>query len=444
MAVKGLEQTQSRLDQVKKFGGLVVVAILAAALVVGALVFTGVLSFLTVPRIRVLGFVVPSEWVVFIGAFTVALTLIIGYVYYAQLVLSTLAKAKKLWMGLPDLLQSVVLALQAVALVAGLIFLTDRYILVGEVLGYQQTTLVGAPVAVGLAILVLTVVVRDRGWSLMEWARTFYLSALLAGLVGALVGFAFAGVYIDNPPEAGLQRTLALVFTTPPGAFLVAWGALLYMLLRRRKTIQDSFVTGLLTRSGYAQMRQVETPSVSLVTGLVLAVGTAAVVGLFGTAPDSAVQRALLSVVLVWPVVTIATSLGWPSRERFNIVIEDINVRSSTGNREVTLRNTASESVRLHGAKVTDAHNRLYQIRIDIELGAGEGAKFEIPESFEFATHGRYELAELPFGVALMRDATEPAIVTRRGRQYVLVWIDQQDEYVDAEAEAVTGTVTAA
>ncbi len=110
----------------------------------------------------------------------------------------------------------------------------------------------------------------------------------------------------------------------------------------------------------------------------------------------------------------------------------------------MTLRNTASESVRLHGAKVTDAHNRLYQISIDIELGAGEGAKFEIPESFEFATHGRYELAELPFGLAFMRDATEPAIVTRRGRQYVLVWIDQQDEYVDAETEAVTGTVTAA
>ncbi len=272
MAVKGLEQTQSRLDQVKKFGGLVIVAILAAALVVGALVFTGVLSFLTVPQVRVLGFVVPSEWVVFIGAFTVALTLIVGYVYYAQLVLSTLEKAKELWMGLPDLLQSVVLALQTVALVAGLILLTDQYILTGEVLGYQQTTLIGAPIVVGLAILVVTVVVRNRGWSLMEWARTFYLSALLAGLIGALVGFAFAGVYIDNPPEAGLQRTLALVFTTPPGAFLVAWGALLYMLLRRRKTIQDSFVTGLLTRSGYAQMRQVETLSVSLVTGLVLAV----------------------------------------------------------------------------------------------------------------------------------------------------------------------------
>lgn len=432
MAVQGLEQTQSRLDQVKKFGGLVMVAILVAALVVGVLVFTGLFSFLPVPQIRILGFLLPSEWTAFVGAFTMALTIVIGYVYYSKLVLNTFKRVVEFWAGLPDLLQSLVLALQAVVLVAVALYLTDQY-----VFNYRDVTVISVPVIIGILALALTVVVRNRGWTLTQWARTFYLSALLAGVVGGLVGFAFAGVYSSDPPDI-------LLITTPPAAFLFAWGVLLYLLLRRRKTIQDSFATGLLTRSGYAQMRQVETLSVSLGTGLVLGVAVALIVGVFGTAPDSAVQRALLSVVLVWPVVTIATSFGWPTEERFNLVIEDINVRSSTGHREVTIRNTGDDNVTLRGAKITDAHNRLYRLRIDVELGAGEAAKFEIPESFEFATHGRYEISELPFGLAFMKDATEPTVVTRRGRQYVLVWIDQQDEYTDAEADAVTGTVTAA
>ena len=432
MAVQGLEQTRSRLDQLKQFGGLVLVAILGAALVVGVLVFTGLFGFLPVPTVRVLGFVVPSEWTAFVGAFTVALALVIGYVYYAQLVLSTVNRVVAFWVGLPDLLQSVVLAVQAAVLVAVALFLTDQY-----VFNYRDVTVIGVPVVIGILMLALTVVVRNRGWTLGEWARAFYLSALLAGLAGGLVGFAFAGVYSADPPDI-------LLLTTPPAAFLLAWGVLLYLLLRRERTIQDSFVTSLLTRSGYAQMREVETLSVSVVTGMVLAVAVAVVVGLFGTAPDSAVRRTALSVVLVWPVVTVATSFGWPTEDRFDLVIEDINVRSSTGHREVTIRNTGNENVTLNRAKITDTHNRLYRLNIDIELGAGEGAKFEIPESFEFATHGRYELSELPFGLAFMKEATEPAVVTRRGRRYVLVWIDQQEEYRDAETETVAGAVTAA
>jgi hypothetical protein len=431
MAVKGLEQTQSRLDQVKRFGGLVLVAIIVSALVVGVLVFTGVLGFLSVPQVRVLGFQVPPELTAFIGAFTVALTMIIAYVYFIELVKNTLKRVKEFWFALPDLLQSLVLAVQAAVIVAVAMYLTDQY-----VFNYRDMTVLATPIAVGIVMLAVTLVVRNRGWTLTEWARTFYLSALLAGLVGGLVGFSFAGVYSSDPGDL-------LLVTTPPAAFLLSWGVLLYLLLRRRKTIQDSFVTGLLTRSGYAQMRQVDTLSVSVGTGLVLAVVVAAIVGLFGTAPDSALRRTGFSFVLVWPIVTASTSILWPSEERYSLVIEDINVRSSTGNREVSIQNTGNEIMNLREAKITDSHNKLYQININVELGAGESAKFEIPESFELAVHDRYELSSLPFGVSLMRDATEPTVVTRRGRPYVLVWIDQQEEYTDTGTETVADTAAA-
>ena len=424
MAVRGLEQTTSRLDQVKRLGGLVLVAVIIAALVVGAFILTGLFAFTPVPQVRVLGFRIPPEWTAFIGAFSIALMFILAYVYYAKLVRNSLQRAKKLWFGLPEPIQEFVLALQAALVAGAAVYLTHQYLFT-----FQTITLVAVPVGVGVLVLLLTMRVRSRGWTLVEWARTLYLSALVAALVALLVTFAFAGVAPGY---------------TPPTVFLVGWGVCLYLLFRRHQTIEDSVVTRLLTRSGYAQMRQIETVSVSVVTGLVLAALVAALVGALGTTPDSAFRRALLSVALVWPVVTIATSIGWPTSERIALVIEDINVRSSTGNREVTIRNTGNETVNLRGAKITDAHNGLYQISIDISLGAGEAAKFEVPESFELAVHDRYEVSGLPFGLALMRDATEPTVVTRRGRAYLLIWVDQLSEYTETGTEAETTETDAA
>lgn len=413
MAVRGLEQTKTRLDQAKRLGGVVLAAIVVAALVIGVLILSGLIGFVPAPKVTVLGFVVPSNWTAFAGAFTLSLTLIIGYVYFAALVKSSVEKTVDVWLGLPDWLQALVLGVQA-GLVAGLsIVLTGQFLY-----SFELPVILGVGAVVAVLVTAVTIRLRNRGWTLREWTQSLYTSILVGGVVAALATFAFAGVVPGY---------------TPPVVFLVSWGVCLYLLFRRRHAVGDSPISRLLTRTGYAQMRQVETIPVSVGTGLALALIVAALVGVAGTTPDSAAQRTGLSILLVWPVVTLATSLGWPSRERTDLVFEDINVRDSTGRREITIRNLGDRPVTLRNAKITDANNRLYQINIDVSLGAGEAARFEIPEIFELAAHDRYEVFDLPFGLVLTREASEPMITTRAGRQYKLLWLDQlQDASQDA------------
>jgi len=405
MAVKGLEQTTTVLDQAKRFGGWVVISVIVAAIVVGALILSGLFGFVPAPQVTIFGIVVPSSWTAFFGAFTLALTIILAYVYFAKLVRSSVRKATAVWFDLPDPVQAVVLGVVAGLLAAASVYLTSRYLV-----RFRLIAFVIAVVGVGAPVTLLTDLALRRGWSLLGWMQTLFTSALIGAVVGVLSTFAFFGVI----PES-----------SPPAIFVVAWGTCLFLLYRRRLQTEGSAITRILTRTGYAQMRRIETFPVSVVTGMVLAFLVALVVGLAGTLPENQFQRAGISMLLVWPMVTFGTSLGWPSSEWTDLVIEDINVRSATELREVTLRNLGDRPVNLRNAKITDANETLYQANINVSLGAGEAAKLEIPETFELAVHDRYELYSLPFGLSVMKSATEPAVITRSGRKYTLLWIDQ-------------------
>jgi len=408
MAVRGLEQTTTRLDQAKRFGGWVVVAIIVAALIIGALVLSGLFAFVPAPKVRVLGILLPSRWTAFIGAFTVALTIILAYVYFAKLVKSSIGKVKKFWVGLPGLVQATVLAAGAGLLAVLGVYLTDQLLI-----SFAPLAFILAGVGVGVVTLALTVLVQRRGWTLLAWTQTLFTSALVGVVVAILTTFAFFGVI---PPYS------------PPAVFLATWAVCTFLFYRRRQQVEGSLITRILTNTGYAQMRRVETLSVSVGTGMVLGFLVALIVGVAGTLPENQFQRAGVTMLLVWPLVTLATSTGWPSPEWTDLVIEDINVRSSTDLREVTIRNLGDRPIDLSSAKITDTHDTLYQANISVSLGAGEAAKFEIPEVFELAVHDRYKLFGFPFGLSLTRESTEPAVITRSGRKYQLLWIDQAQD----------------
>ena len=408
MAVKGLEQTKSRLDQVKEFGGLVLVAMLLAALVVGALIITGLFSFVPTPQVTVFALELPSEATAFIGAFTLALVLILAYVNFASLVASSLKKVWEFFLGLQTQVQAIVLGLEGGAIAGLAVYATSMLIR-----PFATVTILAAAAVVFVVLTAATLQVTGTAWTVVEWARALNMSALVAGLVALLSAFVFSGVAPGY---------------VPPAVFVVGWGLCLFLLHRRRTGMGDSFVTRFLVSSGYAQMRQIETVSVSVGTGLAAGLVVGIIVGVGGVAPSGPLRRALLSIAVVWPVVTFATSVGWPDAERNDLVIDDISVRTSTELRELTVRNVGDRPVDLRGAKVIDATSEMYHIGFDQTLGAGGTAKFEIPEDFELATHERYEVSSLPRGLALMRDASEPEIVTRDGKAYVLVWIDQLDE----------------
>lgn len=405
MAVKGLEETQSKLDQVKQFGGVVLIAIIAAVLIVGVLILSGTFQFIPSTTIRVLGFTIPPEYVTLLSVFTLAFAVVIGYVYMLQLIKSTFGKIKRKWLDLSQTIQAATFGLQAGILAGVSLYLTHVYLF-----AFQLITLVGLSVAAFVVLTYATMKVWDMGWGIREWAKAVYMSILVGALLATLSTFAF----IEIAPGY-----------MPPALFLGGWAICNYLLFRRKHAVEDSYISKVLTQTGYAQMRQVDTVSVSIGTGLVLAIVVAAVVGYFGTQPSGLLQRVALSVVLVWPVVTIATSIGWPSTERTDLVIEDINVRSSTNQRELTVRNHGDRPIDLHQAKIRDAHDTLYYVGIRASLTPGEAGRFEIPESFELAAHDRYDVYSLPKGFALMKEAEEPEIITRDGAVYVLYWVDQ-------------------
>lgn len=408
MAVRGLEETTSRFDQAKRFGGLVFVAIVLAALAVGILIVSGLFGYIPAPRVQVFGVTVPQTWMVFIGTFAIALAIILAYIYFLDLIRSTVRKLKKFWLDLRPRDQAILLGLEA-----GIIALVSVYLTHRLVASFSLPTMLVTLVVVWVVVTAVTLRVHGLGWTMVEWARTVHLAALIAAVVAILFSFAFAGV--------------APAFTLPL-AFLVAWAVATYLLFRRSYGIEDSWTTRQLTSSGYAQLRQVDTVPVSIGTGLVIGVVVAIVVGLLGTAPSGVLRRAGLTLVIVWPAVTFATSIGWPTRERTDLFIDDIRARSSTPVRELTIRNGGDASVDLSGAKVIDAFREVYHIGIDTTLGAGSRAKFEIPQEFELASHERYPVVELPFGFSLMKHATVPQIVTRDGKAYSLLWADQVED----------------
>jgi len=420
MAVRGLEETTSRLDQAKKLGGVVVIAAFLAALVVGALILSGLFGFVPAPDVRLFGFTIPRTWTAFVGAFTMALGIVVGYVYFAQLIRNTAKKAYAFWLDLPLSVQAVVLGLQAGLLAALSLYVTDRY-----VFGIELLVLLAAALAVTVITTVATLRITAGEWTLREWTRTVYTSVLIAGVIAALASFAFAGVIPGY---------------TKPALFFLVWLVGAYLLYRRRETLEDSVISRLLTRTGYAQLRQVDTVPVSVATGTVLAVVVGVLVGLAGTRPAGALQRAVFSFLLVWLAVTVATSVAWPTRERLDLVIEDIRVRRSTDLRELTIRNIGDRPVDLTDAKIKDAHNSVYHIGINVTLSAGEAGRFEIPEGFELASHEPYGVVDLPFELSLTRAGAEPRIITRNGRLYVMLWIDQHPSRQPADPEGAEAT----
>lgn len=405
MAVRGVEGTKTRFDQAKRLGGLVFVAIILAALVVGFLIITGLFGFVPAPRIRIFGVVLPRTFTLFIGTFGLALAIILAYVYFLALIRSALKKIKNFWLDLRTRDQAIILGFEV-----GIIALLSVYVTHALIYRFDLVTMLVTLVAVWIITTLVTLRVHDAGWTLGDWGRTVHMSALIAGVVAILYGFAFTGVAPG---------------WTLPLMFLVGWAIATYLLFRRRHAVEDSYITRKLTSTGYAQMRQVDTVSVAVGTGLISGILVAIVVGLIGTTPSGGLQRAGLTIAIVWPAVTIATSIGWPDKVRTELVIDDIRARSSNSVRELTIRNLGDRSVNLQGAKVLDAFNELYHIGIDTTLGAGSRAKFEIPEEFELATHERYEVVGLPFGFSMMKDADDPRIVTRDGNAYILYWIDE-------------------
>lgn len=407
MSIKGVEASTQRFAKLKKLGPIVLVAALLAAVIVGVMLFFGLIDSLPIVPIFVLGVMITPTWTVYLSAFVLSATLVLVYVTYGKAIRRIGRKTKRYWLGLPQRAKAVVLGLET-GIVAGL------SVYVVDVLAFDYPALLSAGVGVAgwVVVVLLTLYLLEKEWDLAEWAKALNTGALISGVVAVLFAFVFANVV----PGFGINVV-----------FFLGWVLASYALARRTYAVEDSVVTRLLVSSGYAQMRQVNRLLVSVATGFGVGLLVAVLVGLFGSTPSSPILRTGLSISVVWPMVVVAVYWGWPSHERTNLIIEGIKPRDD-GDRELTVRNVGDSSVDLGRAKLRDAENRIYGMVTAVSLGAGQARKLRITEEFTLDSSGKYLVIDLPFGFSLEKEATHPSVITRDGRRFTLLWADEVTE----------------
>ena len=382
----------------------------AAAFVAGVLAFAlvlvdadGYVPSVTVPLVGTVG---PTV-LLFGGVF--ATVLLAGGLYVLSQKHGEEATAK--WLSLPTWARMVVVAFFAASL-------ATESVLVTEIL-WEPLSL-AYPVTIFLlsfpfvAFLTLRYV-RHEAES--EWAQ-----ALVVG--GALAGLTAGGVVAYDTYYAAVPDYYATV------AFLASWPILALALVRTfRKQREDSdpFVATVLIKSGYAQLERLESRTVAVVVGFVVALAVG--VGCWQWGIDLAYAAAVA--LVLWPVVALAVFGHLEKKrttlERSDLVVVTVSDREGSDARELTIRNDGDDPISLARAKIRDTEYDRYRLGVEVTIGVGERCTFDIPPSFSLEPNDvGYTL---PLGYTLKQGAIAPVIYTRDGDAFALY-----KEDVDAEA----------
>ncbi|MDX1746661.1 MAG: hypothetical protein R3324_12040, partial [Halobacteriales archaeon] len=192
MSIRGVEAPVQRFKKLKKLGAVAIVAALIAAVVVGTLIFLGLMDSLPlVPKKRIsfLGFGISPQWTVYLSTFVLVATIILVYVSYGRAIRRLALKAKKFWSKLPIWAKGVLLGLEAGAIAGLSVYLVG--ISVYSYPGYLPVLVGGAG---WLLVGLLTLFLLGRDWELSEWARALNTGALIAGAIAVVFTFMFANV----------------------------------------------------------------------------------------------------------------------------------------------------------------------------------------------------------------------------------------------------------
>jgi hypothetical protein len=185
---------------------------------------------------------------------------------------------------------------------------------------------------------------------------------------------------------------------------------------------ERGYVSALLVRTGFAQVRRIQSVTVALSLGFL--------VGIIGAMLASLTVGSLLVTVLAfllaWALGTLGT-LRWFQRTDIaysDLVIVDVRDRSSGRRRELAVANERDERVDLRDAKIRDTEYDLYRTNIDVLLGPGQTETFDIPPNFSLYPSSEALTTDLPLGFSLSQSADAPVIVTRDGEKFTLRWAD--------------------
>jgi hypothetical protein len=251
-----------------------------------------------------------------------------------------------------------------------------------------------------------------------EWSQALVVGGTLAGLTAG-------GVVAYDTWYANVPDYYATV------AFLASWPVLAIVLgrtFRKRSSGPDSdpFVATVLIKSGYAQLERLESRTVAVVLGFVVALVVG--VGLWRWEIDLAYAATVA--LLLWPLVALAAFGHLEKKrndlERSDLVVVAVSDRDASDTRELTIRNDGNDPISLARAKIRDTEYDRYRLGVEVTIGVGERCTFDIPPTFSLEPNDvGYAL---PLGYTLKQGATAPVIYTRDGDAFALY-----KEDVDAE-----------
>jgi len=381
----------------------------AAAFVAGVLAFVltlvgadGYVPSVTLPFVGTIG----SMVLIFIALFSVVL--FVGALYILSRKHGEVATEK--WLSLPIWARMAVVAFFAASLATESVLVTE---IIWEPLSLAYPVTVFLLSFPFVAFLTLR---YARHEAESEWIQALVAGGALAGLVAGCV-VAYDTYYVAVPDYYATV------------AFLASWPILALLLVRtfhKQTGDSDPFVATVLIKSGYTQLERLESRTVAVVVGFVVALAVG--VGLWQWGIDLAYASAVA--LVLWPLVALAVFGHLEKKratlERSDLVVVAVSDRGGSDARELTIRNDGDEPISLAKAKIRDTEYDRYRLGVDVTIGVGQRCTFDIPPSFSLEPNDvGYAL---PLGYTLKQGAIAPVIYTRDGDAFALY-----KEDVDAE-----------
>jgi hypothetical protein len=394
------------LETVKKLLVVLVASAALAAVLTWLAGVAGLLDPVQPTRLASIGTTLSPAWTVGIVVFVLVAFLGILYAFFAETIREKAAQTTEQWADLPDAAKALFAGLPFAIVAAVAVVLTDAY-----AWGIEDLLRLAIPLVVWLAVTVACYRHLTASDRLAGFARTL----ATAGVIGGAL--AIGSILLDR-----VVADVTLQGYVPLAVLLVGAPLVATLMVRSQRREGGGLLSKLLVKTGFAQVRELQTVTVALAIGLLVAVIAAFLVsfvvdGLLATA---------LTFVVVWFVATYL-ALRWFQRTTVahsDLVIVNVHDRSSGSRRELAVTNERDERVDLRNAKIRDTEYDLYRTNIEVVLAPGQTETFDIPPGFSLFPSSDDLAVNLPFGLSLRKSADAPVIVTRNGEKFKLRWAD--------------------
>lgn len=260
-----------------------------------------------------------------------------------------------------------------------------------------------------------------RGYS--TWAKAITIGSLSALAAALALGIAYA------VGRVALSELLVVVLVTWP----VVVGTVL--LGYRRSSRADSRVASI--KTGYVLTRGLESRTLSIIVGLLVAIGFGLVVDAVGTwyygsPPDRWVP--VLGACVLWLLVTVLAYNRYENTtdERVDLTILELETPDARDVQELLVKNESGRPIDLTESLLRDTDLDLYRPGTDFTLKPGQRGAFEIDDSFSLEPND--DAIELPLGYDLKRGGETPAVYTKAGAVHYLQWTTGPAEAIGRES----------